>query len=419
MFVLHRRSDILVYIVDWSIATLQPVNESKKVQHAMTEEIPITAIFGPVPDGLDLAEDQRLGHNVSVAALLIIATIGVALRIAARVVQKSGLQADDYLIIVALSFGYATGGLSIAGIFCNYLSHLLNELTRAPGGNYGAGRHVWALDVTDLVTMYQILYAYTYIYAAAVATTKLSILLFYGRIFKYDGRWWQIVLAISFFLTLSIPLIIWITMANACKPVSFFWNQFIGAEGKCIDINAFFLALGIMNMLVDVVVLVVPIPRILALNMTARKKWGVSGILLLGGFVCVASIVRINELAKFSKAIDVTWHMGPVFIWSSVEPSIGIFSACLPNLRPLWVIFRDKVSSYHASTSNNEQSHNLNQPSAEYTIGQKSSRNHKFRRDEDEISLTTVAFGDQDTPDVVHRGILVRSEFDQTSDQRR
>jgi hypothetical protein len=72
-------------------------------------------------------------------------------------------------------------------------------------------------------------------------------------------------------------------MANACKPVSFFWNQFIGAEGKCIDINAFFLALGIMNMLVDVVVLVVPIPRILALNMTARKKWGVSGILLLGG----------------------------------------------------------------------------------------------------------------------------------------
>ena len=111
--------------------------------------------------------------------------------------------------------------------------------------------------------------------------------------------------------------------------------------------------------------------------------------------------------------------MGPVFIWSSVEPSIGIFSACLPNLRPLWVIFRDKVSSYHASTSNNEQSHNLNQPGAEYTIGQKSSRNHKFRRDEDEISLTTVAFGDQDTPDVVHRGILVRSEFDQTSDQRR
>jgi hypothetical protein len=102
MFVLHRRLDTLVYIVDWSIATLQPFNESKKVQHAMTEEIPITAIFGPVPDGLDLAEDQRLGHNVSVAALLIIATIGVALRIAARVVQKSGLQADDYLIIVAL-----------------------------------------------------------------------------------------------------------------------------------------------------------------------------------------------------------------------------------------------------------------------------------------------------------------------------
>lgn len=367
----------------------------------MTQEIPITAIFGPAPSDLDLGEDQRLGHNVSVAALLIIATIGVALRIAARVVQKSGLKADDYAIVVALFFGYATGGLSIAG------------------GNYGAGRHVWALNVEDLVTMYRILYVYTYIYAAAVAMTKLSILLFYGRIFKYDGRWWRIALAVSFFLTLSIPLIIWITIANVCKPVFFFWNQFIGAEGTCIDVNGFFLALGIMNMLVDVVVLAVPIPQIVALNMTPRKKWAVSGIILLGGFVCVASIVRISELAAFSKAVDVTWHMGPFFIWSSVEPSIGILSACLPNLRPLWMLFRDKVSSYHTNISVNEPSYDPNQPrSGKYTSEQKGSKGHKLRRDEDEISLTTMAFGEHDSSDVVHRGIVVRSEFHQKSDPR-
>lgn len=35
------------------------------------------------------------------------------------------------------------------------------------------------------------------------------------------------------------------------------------------------------------------------------------------------------------KAIDVTWLMGPVFIWSTIEPSVAIVCACLPHLAPL------------------------------------------------------------------------------------
>lgn len=59
--------------------------------------------------------------------------------------------------------------------------------------------------------------------------------------------------------------------------------------------------------------------------------------------VCVASIVRIHYLSVFSSTLDITYVMGPVFIWSSVEPSVGIFSACLPTLPPLvQFIIRDK-----------------------------------------------------------------------------
>lgn len=67
--------------------------------------------------------------------------------------------------------------------------------------------------------------------------------------------------------------------------------------------------------------------------------------------VCVASIVRIYYLAVFVKTVDITWLMGPVFIWSSVEPSIGILSACLPNLRPLFRGIRQKTSSAERSSS--------------------------------------------------------------------
>lgn len=36
-----------------------------------------------------------------------------------------------------------------------------------------------------------------------------------------------------------------------------------------------------------------------------------------------------------SKSIDVTWVMGNVFIWFSVEPCIRIVCACLPTIQPL------------------------------------------------------------------------------------
>lgn len=37
--------------------------------------------------------------------------------------------------------------------------------------------------------------------------------------------------------------------------------------------------------------------------------------------------------------------MGPVFIWSAIEPSTAIVSACLPHLAPLRRLVRNKISS--------------------------------------------------------------------------
>lgn len=36
---------------------------------------------------------------------------------------------------------------------------------------------------------------------------------------------------------------------------------------------------------------------------------------------------------------DLPWNFGRGFIWSSIEPSLGIISACLPTLRPLFRYF--------------------------------------------------------------------------------
>ncbi|CAI7662057.1 unnamed protein product [Penicillium palitans] len=141
-------------------------------------------------------------------------------------------------------------------------------------------------------------------------------------------------------------------MSNACKPVTYFWTQFSGTQGDCINVNQFFLAAGILNMLNDFIILVIPFPRIIKLQMTARKKLAICGIMAVGIFVCVASIVRVHYLSVFMGAVDVTWLMGPVFIWSTIEPSVAVVCACLPHLAPLArLAHRSILSSYRSENS--------------------------------------------------------------------
>lgn len=72
-------------------------------------------------------------------------------------------------------------------------------------------------------------------------------------------------------------------MVTACQPASYFWEQFTGAPGQCrVQISSFFLALGVINMVNDVIVLLIPVPQVWRLQMSLQKRLGVIGVLALG-----------------------------------------------------------------------------------------------------------------------------------------
>lgn len=48
-------------------------------------------------------------------------------------------------------------------------------------------------------------------------------------------------------------------------------------------------------------------------------------------------------------AVDVTWLMGPVFIWSTIEPSVAVVCACLPHLAPLARLLHRSILPSHQS----------------------------------------------------------------------
>jgi len=86
------------------------------------------------------------------------------------------------------------------------------------------------------------------------------------------------------FLVIAYFWAIIICVLLICRPISYYWAQFQNPEmeGHCFNDAQYYLGIGVANMVIDIFVLVYPIPIIWKLQLDARKKVGVVGILMLG-----------------------------------------------------------------------------------------------------------------------------------------
>lgn len=91
-----------------------------------------------------------------------------------------------------------------------------------------------------------------------------------------------------------------------------------------------------MNIFSDLVFAVfIPLPMLWTLNVNARTRNVLFGILSLGLIGCVAGIVRISYLDKYGRSHDWLWDSRDLAIWTAVELSMGIIAGSLPAIRPL------------------------------------------------------------------------------------
>ncbi|KAI7088873.1 hypothetical protein KC356_g2985 [Hortaea werneckii] len=334
----------------------------------------VSGDFGPAPPGMDLNESQASSMYGSIITTALAGTFAVIARFYARLLLRNPIGADDWLIVAALVFTWGTAIATFAAI---------------PDG---MDKHMFVLTRPQFNRLWQNLFAYVNIYVIAVSFTKLSIVMFYKRVFQIPKIAWGLVA-----IVLMYPITVIITICNSCKPLDFFWTQYTNprATGSCIDISTFFFANGIWAACIDVGLLIVPIPLVWKLQMHLRKRLAVVGIFLLAGFVAVASIVRIIMLQRNTQSHDPVWTIAPVYIWSSVEPFVGIICACLPTLSPLfkrfWTARRTQSSS--RMTPNSEDLYD--------TIS--GSRNKHLRKlprglsADDEVMLTSVCQKQADT----------------------
>lgn len=113
------------------------------------------------------------------------------------------------------------------------------------------------------------------LYVVVTYGTKLSLVLLYLRVWNHQNKFSAfrvICWVIAALLAICVVSCFFATLFS-CRPFSYSWRQVVpGATGTCNNRGAAALAYSGLNIAFDVIVLLLPIPRIFDLQMAVHKK---------------------------------------------------------------------------------------------------------------------------------------------------
>ncbi|KAF2186281.1 hypothetical protein K469DRAFT_631075 [Zopfia rhizophila CBS 207.26] len=245
------------------------------------------------------------------------AILAIILRMFARLPCLGGTWGwDDWAILTAMLPVLPLTGLSVV------LAH------------DGLGKDMWAVPFDNITHILYIYYFDESFYLSSIALTKISILLFYLRIFpnRIFRRWVYLTIGLcSVYILSFIPATIF-----QCLPIHIAWERWDGEHhGKCINLNAEGWTSAVFNIILDLIVICLPLRELSKLAMSWLRKAGIMLMFFGGGFVTVISMFRLKWMIQFANTENVTWDYTPIGYWSTLEVHIGILIACLPALRSL------------------------------------------------------------------------------------
>jgi hypothetical protein len=220
---------------------------------------------------------------------------------------------DDWLIVGSLFFAIAYNVASIVSI------------------HFGNGYPITSLTPYQLEGFLKSLYALIINYYAVLGLFKISILVQYVRLFK---RSLQRVCYVMMVIVGAHSIASMFVQAFFCSPVQYFWDRTIPG-GTCLDGTAVWLAIGLIHIVTDVIIYILPLRVLWQLQLPRRQKMALSGIFAVGLFVVLVSILRLPDLYEYSTSLDPVYDAPSVGMWTIIEGNSAVCVACLPALKPL------------------------------------------------------------------------------------
>ncbi|KAJ2986095.1 hypothetical protein NUW58_g5193 [Xylaria curta] len=251
-----------------------------------------------------------------VITFFIITFIVLLLRLAARVVSQAKFWYDDYFNIAA---------------FASIIVH--TWLTVALSKD-GLGVDVWAVPQENISYLLTLSLVGSCLYLVTRMLIRVSILLFYLRIFHTPGAkgviTWTLAVAVIYSFILLFPVIF------QCSPVDYLWLQWDGThQGHCINHRAFVWAVGCIGIALDFWAVLIAFNLASRLQLPRKKKIMVSVMFTVGLVAIAVSIARLPYINQFTQSENPSIDWVPITMWSSLESDIGLICACLPSLPAL------------------------------------------------------------------------------------
>ncbi|KAF2478182.1 uncharacterized protein BDR25DRAFT_338822 [Lindgomyces ingoldianus] len=255
------------------------------------------------------------------AVFPLLSLITILFRYKARRVARLQLQSDDWWIVISwfltipLSINVWTFG-SIMGIDYYKIDPMK-----------GTQKSLMCILISSTILQ------------PALASVKISVLLFYKRIFSKGSTTFGIVAWVGIVVVGCWGIIFFFMILLCGNPVSTAWT---GVGTFRYDAVQLGYAQSGTSIALDFVVLAYPLPVIFGLHMDAKRKIAVMFIFWLGAFCAVAAITRLVllreslELVAQSKGFEAVYNQAKQFCFMILEPNCSIIAACLPCYGPLF-----------------------------------------------------------------------------------
>ncbi|KXX73521.1 hypothetical protein MMYC01_209834 [Madurella mycetomatis] len=306
-----------------------------------------------------------LGWIISFVTLC---SVTIVVRFWSARIQKRKLYGDDFLVLIAHISMLAMAGVAIWG--------LAN----------GLGNTATELSVDELKVQAQVLVGASVTWAVSTTVVKMAVLWLYTRIF--DTLIFKRIAYGLFAVCACYGISFLVVFITHCSPVSQEWDPV--PWGTCNDLTKSQLASNSINAILDIAIVVLPMPPLWSLKMALRKK--VVVMTMFGfGFATVA-VMFYRIYATVHADPDPILALADVGLLSFIELWLGIIVACLPTMAPVFKVYVEPALSKASSSIWGQPSNPSSQQLAVNTIGGSgpATGGRKFRSNYTELSLTST-----------------------------
>lgn len=179
---------------------------------------------------------------------------------------------------IAITSGY---GKHVANLTSNQITRQYKASFRAFSFHPIQVTRQYLHLLISLCDIFQMFYVQSLFYCFSMLLIRLAILLFYDTILFGLGRRRKRIIFIIISIVVGTGMGSVFTSIFQCTPIRYSWDKTI--EGHCLDSNKHYMGGPVTSFLLDLIILILPLPTVWRIQLPMRKKLGVIFLLSIGG----------------------------------------------------------------------------------------------------------------------------------------